>query len=207
MDSRKFYIGLLTKDGEAVGHAFSPTPRKFSYPELAAEKPAEAAPKPPSLPPPDTFESVFDSFVATMESYRDFMSLTLGIMPHLAEAIADRQIGAFVKAHGTKRNDLSEDNSEVYELDRRFLGQFTARNDFVESAMRGIRILPEVVIVGLISAYDGFLASLLKVVINLHQETVFTSEKEITFKDLLNFSSIEDAKSALIEREIGRLCR
>ena len=99
-----------------------------------------------------------------MESYRDFMPLILGVMPYLAEAMADREIGTFVKAHGTKRDDLSEADSEVYELDRRFLGQFATRSETIKSAIRGIRILPEAVIVGLISAYDGFLASLLKVV-------------------------------------------
>jgi hypothetical protein len=75
------------------------------------------------------------------------------------------------------------------------------------SVAGGARLLPEVVIVGLVSAYDGFLASLLTAVIERHEEIVLTSQKQLTYKELSEFKSIADARTALIEREVETVIR
>src|SRR5262249_20380427 len=71
----------------------------------------------------------------------------------------------------------------------------------------GTAQLPQVMVVGLVSAYDAFLAHLLRAVFSIHPETVLTSEKSIKFSDLINYSSIEEARSSLIEREIDTVIR
>jgi hypothetical protein len=68
-------------------------------------------------------------------------------------------------------------------------------------------LLPEVALVGLVSAFDGFLASLLRVVFNKHEEIILTSQKQITYKELTEFHSIDEARTTLIEREIESVIR
>lgn len=135
------------------------------------------------------------------------MPLMIGITPIIVNVIADQRVADFARKHGFKRDDLSTLESEVYELETRSFSQFYARTEEIHAASRGMLLLPEILVVGLISAYDGFLASLLKVVISDHEGIVLTSQKQITYKDLREFKSIEEARSALIEREIDSVMR
>jgi hypothetical protein len=75
------------------------------------------------------------------------------------------------------------------------------------ATIEGERLLPEIMIVGLVSAYDSFLAALLRVTIDKHEELVLTSQKQITFRELMAFDSIEDARAHIIEREIETALR
>jgi hypothetical protein len=207
---QKFYIGFIKRDGQTIGHAFSTQPKKFDYENENSEEEAflekKEAEKEHSRIEND-FITVFDDFVATVESYRQFMPFTLTIAPQIASAVAEREIVQFAKTNGAKRDDLSVEESEVYELDFKFFGEYRHCRERAISALGGAHLLPEVMIIGLISAFDSFLSSLLRVVINKHQEIVLTSQKQITFQELLEFKSIDDAKSTLIDREIEAVIR
>src|SRR5262245_24985462 len=89
----------------------------------------------------------------------------------------------------------------------RHLRDFILGHERVAQASNGVELLPQILVVGLISAYDAFLASLLRVVINRRPAIVLTSQKQLTFEELLHFPSIEAAKSALIDREIETVIR
>jgi hypothetical protein len=207
---KKFYIGFIKRGGHIIGHAFSTQPEKFDYEidghEERMFRDKKEDEKERSRNEND-FTTVFDDFVKTVESYRQFMPFTLTIAPQLASAIAEREVVEFAKTNGTKRDDLSVEDSEVYELDFKLFGEYQHCHKRTTSAVGGANLLPEVMIIGLISAFDSFLSSLLRVVINKHQEIVLTSQKQITFQGLLEFSSIDDAKSTLIDREIEAVIR
>jgi hypothetical protein len=153
-----------------------------------------------------TFASVFSSFISIMESYRKFIPLMLSMAPYLSSMLADRRIARFAKAKGT-RHDLSSDGIEIYELDMSFYGEFVIYRDEVATAFQGTRHMPDVMIIGLVSAYDAFLSRLLRVIINRHQELVLTSDKTIKLSELSSFASIDEARDALIEREIESVIR
>jgi hypothetical protein len=142
-----------------------------------------------------------------MDSYRKFIPLTLTLAPFLSSSIAEQKIGSFVKSKGTQRPDLSNDNITYYELDISRYREFSLHNDEVVAAIEGARHLPEVMIIGLVSVYDAFLAQLLKVVFDKHDEMILTSEKSIKFSELSKFASIEEARASLIDREIEAIIR
>jgi hypothetical protein len=77
----------------------------------------------------------------------------------------------------------------------------------VDSAIEGAERLPEIMIIGLISAYDAFLIQIIKLILYKQGEIFFKSEKSITFSDLLKFESMEDAKNNLIEKEVEAVIR
>jgi hypothetical protein len=137
MPKEKFYVGLKIEDGHPVGHSFSSRAEKISF----RKDESDETDKPPHNADPSEansdFESVFDDFVPVAESYRKFIPFTLGVAPMLARQIAERQIAQFARRHGVKREDLSSANSEIFELDAKFLGDFTSRSDEVQSAISG----------------------------------------------------------------------
>jgi hypothetical protein len=184
-ESRKFYISLLQRDGATVGHVISFDPpertgtgeiKREAAPEKKSDEEARAAPT-------ISFQAVCKNFVSAMESYRKFIPLTLEIAPFLSAAIAERRIGEFVRSKGFERLDISNDKAKVFEIDINRYREFAVYNDEVRAALEGARHLPEVMVIGLISAYDAFLSQLLKVVLNLHEEIVLTSEKAILFSE------------------------
>jgi hypothetical protein len=206
---QKLYFGFLKRNGKVVGHALSTKPTTFSTHQSGDDRDDDehATKTPAAEPTTNNFEAVFKSFVSIIESYLRFMPFTLAIAPELARAIAEEQIFDFIKNNGSKRDDLTIDTVDVYELDRNLFGEIRYRTEHVKAAYAGSRLLPGVMIVGLISAFDGFLASLLKVVISKHEEIVLTSQKQLTFRELSEFSSIEEARSTIIDREVEAVIR
>jgi hypothetical protein len=183
MNPRKFFVGILLKNGKPVGHALSLHEQRFPIePETKKELPKPSDEKKSTEEElTSTFESVFHNFVGTMESYRDFLQITLYTAPQLVQLMIEEEVNKYVEQNGTKREELSTTEATVYELDYQFFTPLVLRTERISSAAAGAGILPEVVMVGLISVYDGFLASLLKVVIETHEEIVLTSQKEMTY--------------------------
>ena len=168
------------------------------------ERPSTAAQAPTGTPL--DFPGVFAGYVSKMRTYRNFISLTLGVVPQISNALADRTLTRFAEKHGRKRSDLSDNSRTVYELDNR-LREFSIENDEIRAGIEGATMLPEVMIIGLISAYDSFLWQLLRVVLNKHPSIVLTSEKSIRFSELSAFNTIEDARNAILDREIESILR
>ena len=204
----KFYISLLKRDGETIGHKVSADP---PLPAGAAiEETQITDPKLPSEGVEQSesgFRKVCRDFVSTMESYRSFISMMLAMASVLSASLAEKKIGDFVKAKGIERPDISTEGETVYELSTDCYREFALHNHEVITALKGARNLPEVMIIGLVSAYDAFLSQLLRVVLSRHEEIVLTSEKSIKFSELKEFSSIEQARASLIDREIDSVLR
>jgi hypothetical protein len=80
--------------------------------------------------------------------------------------------------------------------------EFNAHHDEVVNALTGARHLPEIMLIGLVSAYDAFLAKLLRVIFLRNEAIILTSDKAIKFSELSEFKSIEEARHVLIDREI-----
>jgi hypothetical protein len=206
--SHKFFVALSMDDGEFAGHSAAPDLESLrQIIESKSERDEQAKETKITRDKVDSFDTVFNSLVSVLNSYRRFLPLTLELAPQIVEALAERFVASWVRANGSRRVDVSCANTEVFELNTSLSGEFFRRHEQVTNSMEGAKALPEVMIIGLVSAYDAFLSSLLRVVISKHQEIVLTSEKQLTFKQLLEFGSIENARAILIEREIESVIR
>jgi hypothetical protein len=201
----KFFLGLQRKNGTLVGYRVSTDPAAFAETSQPERPTVAVVTSPPGAS--SDFGDVFNAFVGTMESYRKFIPLTLAFAPFMSFAMADKTLGDFANSKGKKRAELSNDETAVYELDIGCHREFTILTDQLHSAREGVKRLPEIMVVGLISSYDAFLTDLLKVVLNKQGETLFTSDKTLTFSDLFKFSTMEDAKRSLIDKEIETVIR
>jgi len=206
--SQFFYITLHREDDSVKGFSVS---SELPNPEEEKADPPAQTPAPADVSPtgsaPSNFKEVFQAFISSIESYRRFIRMTLSLGPVLSAAMASNRIEKFVKAKGTHLSDLSTDGKAVYQLPRICHREFHVHQDEVIAIVEGARHLPEVMTIGLVSAYDAFLGQLLRVVLNLHPEIILTSEKTIKLADLAKFASIDDARSSLIDREIEAVIR
>jgi hypothetical protein len=142
-----------------------------------------------------------------MQMYRDFLDFTIVAAPMLSRMIASRRIAEFAESRGTKVEEVSSSDQTVFQVNGSALREFTLLNEEIDAGFNGARHLPEVMLIGLVSAYDAFLGKLLLVVFLRHQEMILTSEKSIKFSELSEYASIEDARRSLIGREIESVLR
>jgi hypothetical protein len=117
----KFFIALTLRDGQVVGHETSSTPKSFDPADKPEEGEQSEAKAESTQTRTNEFETVFNDFVSTIESYRRFISLVLDSMPFVARHLARNEIAKFARSKGVRRPDLEAAAVEAYELDLRFL--------------------------------------------------------------------------------------
>ncbi len=69
------------------------------------------------------------------------------------------------------------------------------------------KLIPRSIIISLISQFDTFVGNLVRVLSQLHPQSLNIEEKSITFSQLQSFGTIENAREYLIEKEIDALLR
>ncbi len=62
-------------------------------------------------------------------------------------------------------------------------------------------------LVSYVSCFDSFLGNLMKEIFTLKAELLNNSDRELLFKDLIEFDSIEEAREFILEKEINSLLR
>lgn len=189
-----FFVALYEKDGETTRHSVVTDPARLH--EAKPVEPKADAVKTESKRPAD-FQAVLQEFVTSMESFRKFIPMTFGMAPFMLQAVGGRRLTQFAHSKGVHRPDLSKEEVHVFELNVECFRELRMIMDELEASIQGTKILPELGIVGLVSTYDAFLATLLKTVLGKHEEIFFTSQKQIFFSELLRFASIEEAKKVL----------
>ena len=202
--SDTFFIAFFEKDGETTGYSVATDPSNIHEPVRVESETKTTEVK--SVRPND-FASVMQEFVQAMESFRKFIPMTFGFAPFMLKAIVGQKLTKFAHSNGKNRSDLSRGEMHVFELNVECFREFRMITDEVRASLQGTKILPELGVVGLVSAYDAFLATLLKAVLIRHQEIFFTSQKQIPLSDLIRFASLDEAKESLLEREIEGVIR
>lgn len=77
----------------------------------------------------------------------------------------------------------------------------------VENSTTAIKIIKRNFLVSLISQFDTYIGDMMKAVFSVRPEMINSSEKQLTFSELSKFSSIEEAKESIVEREIETVLR
>jgi hypothetical protein len=193
------------KDETITGHSISFDEKRLPSNPAPAKEAVDAPEK--TAVAPESFEAVFRRYASVMRTYRNFLALTLELVPAISNTLSDKRISEFAKQRGAKRTDLTNADRTVFELPMHSFQEFMMQHREIRAAMDGAKHLPEVMIIGLVSAYDAFLSQLVRVVFDLNPGIVFTSDKSIKFSDLVAYKDMNAARDALIDREIESLIR
>lgn len=70
-----------------------------------------------------------------------------------------------------------------------------------------MHVVPKSFVVALVSQFDSYLGGLVRAFFNLRPELLNASERNLTFKELKEFSSLEDARDFILEKEIETILR
>lgn len=145
-----------------------------------------------------------DSFINQLEALNASLPLAVTILK-VARFGKNEEFSKFLEKNGTLKSTTSA--VKTYVLGPGVIGEAQRLKRKVERFERGAEILPRSFIVALISQFDHFVGRILRCLYYLKPELLHSSERQLTFAQLLEFGSIDDAREYLIEKEIETLLR
>ena len=152
----------------------------------------------------DSFRNVFTEFERTMESFQNSARFIMSVAPIMWSINEDKQLRGVVRQHGLA---LETGDYELYQIGIEHTSEITRRLQHSISVGQGIKILPGLFILGLISAYDVFLSNLIRTILLKKPEILSSSEKSFLFKDLVEIGSIDIARERIVEKEVESVIR
>ncbi|MFN4908829.1 MAG: hypothetical protein ACK475_04530 [Bacteroidota bacterium] len=149
------------------------------------------------------FKSIIAGFTNDIEALHTTLPLTMLI------------IESNKRLNRKKLHDFVDTRGQVHESEsiRRVLISHDAYQEYsilerrVKRAESASTLVPRSFLVALVSQYDAFLGSLVRQMFTDHPGRLNASEQSLTFKDLLEFSSIDDARDHVIDSEIEKVLR
>ena len=102
---------------------------------------------------------------------------------------------------------MEDEEFETYEFGLAHVRFLTKEIERITAISLSIGRLPNLFLLGLISAYDAFFSGLIRVVFLTRPELLSSSEKNISFRDLVELGSVDEARERIIEKEIETIMR
>jgi hypothetical protein len=145
-----------------------------------------------------------ETFLRHIDAIRDTLPMTmLLIQPYNKKANDDfmkflkENVKEIEDDNGKKRILVKSDESKVFE---------TLERNASTSALAS-KIIPESLFVSLISQYDAFLTRLLRAIYEIKPDVLNGSERNLTFSQLVEMETIENARGFIIDKEIDTVLR
>lgn len=145
-----------------------------------------------------------DRFIENIESIHGTFPLFMDNLNATRKKASDEYL-TYMEKYGTLLEDTGD--RKRFGLDRKhFLGAKRLRIR-AERAKQSLNLIPRNFVVSLVSEYDSFLGNLLKVFFIKKPELLQGVERQISYSDLVNYKSIEDAREYILEKEIESVLR
>lgn len=100
---------------------------------------------------------------------------------------------------------FEDQHRTIYSFDRSHLRDIISSLRNAQLGASGIRQLPRLLLIGLVSEYDVFLHKLIRAGIASQEGLVARIDRSLSLKELAGFSTIREASEFLIEREIDAI--
>lgn len=144
------------------------------------------------------------TFLKHIDAIRDSLPMTLLLLEPYNKKANDEFREFLKKSVKEIEDDDGEKKLVVKVEDSRILD--TLENNASISSL-AYKIIPESLFVSLISQYDAFLNRLLRSIYEIKPDILNSSERNLTFSQLVDFKSVDDARDYIIEREIDTVLR
>lgn len=152
----------------------------------------------------DKLESNLHTFLRHIDSIKDTLPMVLVLMNPYQEK-ANRKFVDFIENNveeieieaGKKTLTVKYEESRIFDT--------LSRNS--EISTLASKIIPESLFVSLISQYDAFLNRLLESLFDIRPEYLNSSERNLSYSQLVEFKNIDKAREYIIEKEIETILR
>lgn len=151
-----------------------------------------------------SFGDEISQFIRHIESLREttplVMELVSGKLIREAKAIDN-----FIKENKIEEKDEKDERKILIPSEK--IKEFIKLNDKVNASLIAQNYLPSNFIVAFVSQYDAYLGRLIRTIFLTRPELLNASEKNIVFSELIEFTSIDEARDFVIEQEVESVLR
>jgi len=142
------------------------------------------------------------SFIKQIDSLSTSLVLDLKVTTTVQEKIAET-IAEFLDKHATLLEET--ENYASYDIERQYTFKYDNLKRQRENAALTLSLLPRSFVVSLVTQFDAYLARLIRALYYTKPELLSRAENSLSFVQLIEFNSIDDAKEYMLDREIERL--
>src|SRR5690606_16202826 len=119
----------------------------------------------------------------------------------------NKNFDKFVEDHAYDKTYDDEGDLVEFAVPEEFYGRYSIiKKTRMHSAIFS-DLLPKMALVSLVSLFDAYLSRLIKNMFLVKPELLNSSDKSLKFSDLVEFDSLEDARSSVIGMEIESILR
>ncbi len=148
-------------------------------------------------------DQVNESFIKHIDS----LSTTLPLTMFLIQDIHNKTVEKYEEFE-EEHIEYEERNDETIRLIKAdSLNQFRKIDKKLANTGIAQKVLPRSFLVSLVSQFDAFIGSLVRELLNAKPEILSDSERKLSFSQLSQFPSLEEAKEHIIDKEIDSLLR
>ncbi|RZK26755.1 MAG: hypothetical protein EOO43_01855 [Flavobacterium sp.] len=152
------------------------------------------------------FGDEISNFIKHLEAQADILPLVLRLVS-VKLLQEHKHVDQYIKKSGIQEQPSGKDKVVKLSIPLDKIKGFIDVNEKVETTRLAHRFLPINFVVSFVSQYDAFLGRLIRTMFISTPELLNNSEKNILFSELTKFSSLDEAREFVIEKEVESVLR
>lgn len=152
-----------------------------------------------------SFSTEVNKFVDQVNSLRTTLPEVMKVVESTIEESA-KAFAEFLSNKQIEKKKVSDTKIE-FSVPINLHQEFRKLEYKLKNSSNAVSFIPKSFLVTLVSKFDAYLGILLRVIFNKRPEILSSSERQMTFAQLVDFDSIEEASEFIIEKEIESFLR
>ena len=146
-----------------------------------------------------SFDDEIDAFTEYVDSLATSLPLTMWVIDEVARQ-ANEEFEQFRADFCTR--EIAADGAESFIPEDDMVSEYDDAFRKANRADLAYVAIPRGFLVSMVSAFDSYIGALMKICLRLHPELLSGSERVLTFAQLSQFASLDDARTFVLEREV-----
>lgn len=150
------------------------------------------------------FAKAINKYINLLNSQMEAFPIIMNTLVFRLKACTER-MNHFMDENGIKQ--VKNDNNVTITVPYNINKEFIRYNKEINQSLAAIQLIPKNVVVAFVSIYDAFLSDIIEGIYKICPELLNTCEKEYSFSDIIKFSSLDEIKEHIIEKEVESVLR
>jgi len=145
-----------------------------------------------------------EAYINDLDALRGMIEPLMIVTEAIGEKFDVDHLNALIE-HGEEKD--TEGPTRSFNIPPEHLQKIRQLRQKNEQYRTARKLLPRNFLVSFVSTYDAFLGNLIRALFEAKPEVLNSSGKQLTYKELVSFSSIDDARIHVVESEVESLLR
>ncbi|WP_155006279.1 hypothetical protein [Sphingomonas hengshuiensis] len=150
-------------------------------------------------------EKKMEKFYGALAPFHDLVQVANFVRPLMVNA--GMESGVLTKVREKGHLLRQTEDLETYGLNAQTASEIHLIVDRLKQIDSGLSILPSSVLLSLVATFDSMIGDGIKELLKARPDKITSSDKTVTYRELFNIGSLDDAKDKFINDEVDKLLR